>query len=701
MASTKERVIEPHARHIGSAQLFINADASWSVGPSTRSLVKVTFGDIKSIDDTTFGFSSLAVETDGKGGYRLFVRSDSANDTIVEVTVNAAGQVDAASVTLLSQAQLYAVENQFKLDLNDNGGFGDEPVLLEGGAVNLYMAALGGFQVGSGSAAPVSLRLGSEELTEELLPAGWSIVEVQPDAGGYKVYAQDPSGAVYAANFSASGEYTGGSLLSDAQLTQLELSEGLDIDGDSDLPAPDGWTTALKDPAIRTSVEAALAGDTTKPKSSLGLAGPQATEPPAKGVSYAEVVAVMQAVISTHKSAGNAPITADEVTSLQALAARGKAAFAGNTASEIDYLSYVFSRMVESSDANRFFTGGESQRSELGSLSAGMPLVQFEKLVAKWLLGGDLPNTATAGDTATGNAQAVKAGYAKSTGGLFVDGIAIADVNQGSAGDCYLIAVFGGLAGSKPETIQAMIVENPTIDGTRTWGVRFFDTAGKAHWVTVNDMLPARPDDSSKLAYAGSAGKDLNGEIWVPLLEKAYAQVNTLGILPRNERIGQNSYLAVEGGHGDPLVQIAAGKATMYSVTQDPAALAATSVGGNPYLAFKGVDGSKPAEVEALVATLTTASNAGKVIWIGVTTTQKDSFGNQLLVGSHAHYALDATPADPANNTVLVYNPWGLQPLPEPPGPIAAQFASPVPYTLAQLVGIVGLDFVILDGVGS
>lgn len=694
--SISQYLLEPHARHIGSAVLYLNADGSWSVGPNTGNLVKVSYDTIRSIDDSTFGFSALAAERDG-AGYRLWVRSDAQNDTIVEVRLNAAGQADPASVKVLTPAELFAAEDQWKLDLNDSGSFGSDPVLLEGGAVNLYMDAVGAYQLGS-----TTLRLGGAALTDELMPAGWEIVEAQPSAQGYTVYAMDPAGNVFAARFSTSGEYTGGDMLSAAQLEALEVEQGLDIDGDSDVPAPAGWTSLLGDAKLRSLVEAALApnpGPLSAPQALAdGTAAPANTAlANASQMTHAELVAAMRTIIQDHKNAGNTPITAAEVQSLQALAARGKAVFADGNSQKGDYLAYVFGRMVESSDANRFFTGGEQQRSELGSLRADMPLAQFERLVDKWLLGGDLPNPATAGDSATGKAQQVTAVYARSEGTLFVDGVTLADVNQGSAGDCYVIAVFAGLAGASPQTITQMVVENPAIDGMRSWGVRFLDVNGMAHWVTVNDMLPTRPDDRTKLAYAGPADKSLNGEIWVPLLEKAYAQANTLGILPRNENTGQNSFFAIEGGGGDPLAQMLPGKAIQFTVTADPAKQITAPIAGNPFVTYQGVNAGDASAVANLVNTLKTAINAGKVVWIGVETTVRDTHGNQLLVGSHAHYALDANASDPANETVLVYNPWGLQNLPEPPGPTPAQFLSPVPYTLTQLVGVAGLDFVILD----
>jgi len=701
--SSKEDVLEPHSRHIGTATVYINTDASWSIGPTPTQLVRVTFDSILNINDDTFGYSAIAAESNFRGGYRLFVRSNSENDQIVEVRIGADGKADAASVTLLSQAQMFSIEESLQLDLNESGGYGAGSVLLLGGAVNLYTDGVGAYQLGMGSAAPVTMRVNGLALTDEILPAGWQIIEVTTGAinngSGFRAYAQDPSGAVFEANFMADGSFTGGVVLTSAQLDALEQSLGLDIDGDSDLPMPTGWTSVLTDPALRKLIESALTPE-VRLQSVDGNA--QSYADPAGGViTHAELVRMVQTIAANHKAAGTTAITDAEVSTLQALAARGKAAFTGTSTSAGEYVSYVFSKMVGGAEANRFFTGGNSAAGELGSLTGGTTVANFEKLIDKWLMGGDLPNTATAGDSATGAAKAVTPAYAKSTGALFVDGVGIADVSQGSAGDCYLIAVFGGLAGTDPMAVQNMVVENVAVDGTRTWGVRFFDVNKNAHWVTVNDMLPVSVGDPSRLAYAGSASKDLNGEIWTTVIEKAYVQANTLGILPRAENNGKNIYAAVEGGNGEALSQLlGGGKVTQYSVTQKPEEAGVTNVTGNDYLIANIVNGKDPAAMAAAEKVLKDWINGGKTIWLGVTTTHKDSFGNWNLVGSHAHYLIDADPANPDNNTVLAYNPWGLLSLPNPPAllPGGSPGVSPVPYTLTELMGIPGLDFGIFTG---
>jgi Calpain family cysteine protease len=692
MPTIKDSTLEPHARHIGSVMLIENADFSWSIGTALNNAVKVQFGDISAIDDSTFGYSAMAAESNGQGGYRLFVRSDEDEDLIVEVRVDAAGKVDPASVRALSAAEMYAVEEQYKIDLNESGGFGAGPVLLQGGAVNLYMNELGFYQVGDGAGAPKTLTLGGTPLDDQLLPPGWEIVEAIPRADGYDIFAQDPSGTVYDARFDSNGGYTGGDFLQGAALDGLEQGAGIDIDGDNDLPAPAGWTSTIKSDFIRSAVDKAL-GPATGALSAgqaVALASPLETNP-ANTVTHAELVGMLRGLIQTKKDS-NAPITAQEVADLQALAARGKAAFAGNGASA-EYLSYVFGKLVEGSDANRFFNGGNTQRGELGSLGAGSSAAVLEKLVDKWLLGGDMPSPATAGDSATGTPKAVTATYEKSTGALFVDGISVTDVNQGTAGDCYLIAAMGGIAVTKPDALQSMFVENAAIDGTRTWGVRFFDAGGKAQWVTVNDMLPVPVAGSGVVAFAGPANKDLNGEIWVPLMEKAYAQANSLGFLPRDEKTGQNSFAAIEGGFGDPLGAVIGAK--VYAFIDE-----GSGFGKNDYLVTNGYNRSDAASKAQVESVLKAAINANKTVWVGVAAAgaQKDAFGNQALVGGHAHFLIDANPADPNNGEVLAYNPWGQSPASNPPGPLTTNFLSPAPYTLAELVGLTGVYFMLLEG---
>lgn len=664
MTTSREDVLETHLRYAGTGQIFINKDASWSIGPSTTELVPVHFGPFASINDDTFGFSAVAVDRTANG-YLLYVRSDADKNTLIEVRAAGSGEVDPNSVTVLSRTQLFAAEERLKFDLNGNGSIGADFVVLDGGVANLYKSPDGIYALGTSAANAVLMSVGGAPLTDQVLPPGWQITKVLPATAGYDVFAKDPSGVIFAAQFSAAGVLTGGGVISAAQIASTEQARGVDLNENNDLAAATGWTSVLKTASIKASVDAALADGR---------------------ISHAEAVAIVDGVIQAHKASG-ATISADEVTDLQAISARGKAVFGSTPAG--DYLAFVFSKMVDGSVANRFYTGGQLQSVELGNLAPDAPASLLEKLADKWLLGGDMPSPKTGGDKANPAAREASPTYAKSTGSLFVDGVSFADVSQGSAGDCYLIAAMLGVAAVSPAAITAMVVENAAIGGARSWGVRFIDARGNANWVTVNDMLPV--GEGNKLQYAGNQAKDPHGEIWVPLVEKAYAQANMLEILPRAETTGQNSYFAIEGGQADPLASIVGGKVTAFQF--------ANIANANPYLSRAVVtDPANASEVASLVTTLTAAMNAGKAIWVGTDQVLKDSFGNTLLAAGHAQLGLDPDPASAGNTTMLVYNPWGLAAAPTPPGPSEQGHISPATLPIVELVGLPGIEFWILEG---
>jgi hypothetical protein len=117
-------------------------------------------------------------------------------------------------------------------------------------------------------------------------------------------------------------------------------------------------------------------------------------------------------------------------------------------------------------------------------------------------------------------------------------------MNQGALGDCYFIAALGSIADANASDITSMI----TINGDNTWTVRFYkkeDGKFTASYVTVDNQLPV---DGGLLVYAGQ-GDDPDGaddsELWMPLLEKAYAQWNELGFSGQPRA---NTYAAIEGG---------------------------------------------------------------------------------------------------------------------------------------------------------
>jgi len=668
-----EKISEPKVRYMGdNVVLFINSDGSWSIGPNTNKLVKVNLRDIKSITDETFGYSAMAAMANASGGYTLYVRSDADKSVCVSVLVDAKGAVSAESIGVLTNAQEFSVEDILAIDLDGSGGLGDDLEVILGGDFNLYQNSDGIYMFGITTVNAKNIIINGLPLSDALLPVGWSLVELIDLPTGFELYADSGTGNLFQAAFDLNGNFVGGILLTEEGIAVEEMKSGVDLNNDKNLSAATGWTSVLKDVTFKAEVEATL--------SSSGK------------LNYDGLVSLMNGIIERHKASNNSPILSNEFDDLKALAARGKSLFADNLESvtAADYLSYIFNAMVDGSVANAFYTGGQTTRAPLGNLAPNTTIANFEKLVNKWLLGGDLPTPSAGGDSATGKASTTVGVYSKTTGSLYENGVTPNDVKQGAIGDCFMIAALVTVADVKPSAISEMIISNGTNSktGTQTWGVRLYDDKGKAHWVTVNDMLPVAQAGSTSLIFGANPTRNLNGEIWVPLLEKAYAQANALKILPRGETTGLNAYWAVEGGLGDPLANIlGGGKVTAYLYAN-------YSWAHNPYVNPVVIDRNDPAALKNLEDVLTAAINSGKPIWIGSDKTTQDAYGNILLTGGHAFSAQDADKVSGTNVSINVFNPWGISQLPTPPENIG--HLSPFPYTVAQLVGFPELDFWIL-----
>jgi hypothetical protein len=95
-------------------------------------------------------------------------------------------------------------------------------------------------------------------------------------------------------------------------------------------------------------------------------------------------------------------------------------------------------------------------------------------------------------------------------------------------GDCYFLAALSSLAQSDPNIIRQMIA--PLGDGS--YAVRFWQN-GQATYLRVDAQLPVAVGESLKYAKLTP-----DGELWVALTEKAYAQFRT----------GQNSYASINSG---------------------------------------------------------------------------------------------------------------------------------------------------------
>jgi hypothetical protein len=201
-------------------------------------------------------------------------------------------------------------------------------------------------------------------------------------------------------------------------------------------------------------------------------------------------------------------------------------------------------------------------------------------------------------------------GYRSFSGNpLFVNGPQFSDIHQGSNGDCYFLASLGALAQNEPQTIQQAIA--PLGDGT--YVVRFYRN-GQAVYLRLDADLPV---NGSSLSYARTGSQ---GQLWAPLMEKAYAFF----------RYSQNSYASLWGGW-------------MSNVFQDVVNSSSNTFSISP-------SGS----ATNLAAFLTSQLQAGHAV-----TAASYSNSPTPIVSNHA-YMVQSVTTTAQGTFVTVYNPWGV-----------------------------------------
>jgi autotransporter-associated beta strand protein len=285
------------------------------------------------------------------------------------------------------------------------------------------------------------------------------------------------------------------------------------------------------------------------------------------------------------------------------------------------YVQTLASYIIDGNPANAHYQG-----QTLGDLAVGSSAVQLDDLIDKWFLGTDLP-------AAEGYA------YGPMTGPLFgSSGPSVYDEHQGFLGDCYLISSLGAIADSSQAAIENMILPN----GDGTWTVRFYEDSGVADYVTVNDQVPGG-NGGFIFDDAGESTTNPPGGLWIPLIEKAYAQWSETG----NEDYNGNTNTYVDIGNGGY-------NFCVYS-----------QVLGNMSQGFT----EAPYWYSEQVSDAVTSNEAVTVCTAG---------GGDGLVQSHV-YAVTAYNA--TNQTFTLYNPWGT----DQPGPLTwAQLEATCAYFVYQ-----------------
>jgi len=246
----------------------------------------------------------------------------------------------------------------------------------------------------------------------------------------------------------------------------------------------------------------------------------------------------------------------------------------------------------------------------LGNLSATSSQTQVNELIGKWFLGTDLPQ--------------LPSGYAYAAvdDALFgpLGAPQISDIEQGQVGDCYFMSAMETTALQDPSLIKAMIQTN----GNGTWGVDF-QVNGHDDYVTVNDQLVTNSGGSELFAAT------LNDDMWAPLLEKAYVELNTQTASVNYSGGHVNSYDTISGGADNGVTAITGQSMQMLSV-------------------YSGMsDSAAAADFNAVVA----AFQAGQDVMFS-TDSNSSTSGN--WVNDHM---FAVTGVNAAAGTLTISNPWG------------------------------------------
>jgi len=307
-----------------------------------------------------------------------------------------------------------------------------------------------------------------------------------------------------------------------------------------------------------------------------------------------------------------------------------------------DYVKAITYNVIYENLANGYWWGGAATQLEveaLGNMSATTTEKNAGRLIDKWFLGLDLPMPIVGGDTAKGLVSAATYDYAFAAGQLFVSGAAASDVNQGAAGTCYLVASLGSIANINPSIVNNSFIDN----GNGTYGIKFY-LNGSAAYTTINKEVAI--DIYNRIALSGNANYDLGGELWVSLLEKAYAQLNAQSNLgPHvNAWNGENSYQAIEGGFAAPIKQITGLNYKYYSSYYNGKFDAFSS--GEYY--SSSANTYKQSIIDSL--------KGGSIGWLGSFGYTSGANGKTNFVDGHAFMLLGY---NSATDKFIIRNPWG------------------------------------------
>jgi len=225
-----------------------------------------------------------------------------------------------------------------------------------------------------------------------------------------------------------------------------------------------------------------------------------------------------------------------------------------------DHVRYLSDAIVNGHETNDLFAGNP-----INIESFNFSTVDI--LIDKWFNGKDLPKWYNSTPY-----------YAEVEGQLFVDGIKPSDARQGDVGDCYFITALNALSQTAPKIIENFFIEI----SHNVWAVRFFDNAGEAHYVTVNNEFAINRSREHLFAHFGGLNADdISNELWPALIEKAYVQVSQNKLI----RNGSNTYNDIALGDS--------GRALLHLTNKEP--LRIKGIGKQAYIDY--IQQNKPITV--------------------------------------------------------------------------------------------------------
>lgn len=198
--------------------------------------------------------------------------------------------------------------------------------------------------------------------------------------------------------------------------------------------------------------------------------------------------------------------------------------------------------------------------------------------------------------------------------------IAANDVTQGQLGDCYFVAALAAIAHRSPETLRQRVKDH----GNGTYTVSFHEGGD----VVVDNRFPVK-GGSVQFAAKGDEGATEGAELWVMLIEKAWAKLKGGYEEIRGNKIKMSSTDAMQAITGKETREI-----------KDHAAM------GD----------------EELVQVLQDAQDQGWPVTLGVKNlTDEAEIKACRAAGLSKNHAFAVLEVDKAGKSVKVHNPWGVE----------------------------------------